>query len=188
MLTVCCGSAGKAIQTKARDFWAQASVFPRTVGTAGDAHCHLPPVAGSEGRLGGRLWSRCTWAWEKWARLQGKRSLYDPGPPYPLSGMFVLNSFPSKSWVTSVQFSYSVISDFLHVLRHVRLVPLPMKLGSSATFFIFIFIPKILDLKNTWTSSTKPYFFVPQFCRFIRAEDFSQSGDLLGLVGAQRPK
>lgn len=31
-------------------------------------------------------------------------------------------------------------------------------------------------------------FFVPQFCKFIRAEDFPQSGDLLGLVDAQRRK
>ena len=60
MLTVCYGSAGKATRTEARDFWAQASVFPGTVGTTGDAHCHLPPVAGSEGRLGGRLWSMRT--------------------------------------------------------------------------------------------------------------------------------
>lgn len=141
MLTVCYGSAGKATRTEARDFWAQASVFPGTVGTTGDAHCHLPPVAGSEGRLGGRLWSTRTWAWEKQVCLQGERRLYDPGPPYPLSGMFVLNSCPSKSWGTSVQLSYSVISDSLHVLRHVRLVPFyPRRWGLQKHFsYSFLF-------------------------------------------------
>lgn len=39
-----------------------------------------------------------------------ERSLYDPGPPYPLSGMFVLDSFPSSPEALS---SSSVTQSYL---------------------------------------------------------------------------
>lgn len=169
MLTVCYGSAGKATQTEARDFWAQASVFP---GRLEPQVMRLPPP--TSGRVRGQTWRSImeqahVSLREMGVSSGGKEPLW-PLALLTLSGMFVLNSF-LQVLRHSVQFSYLVISDSLHVLEARKTGSFYSTAGVLNIFHIH-FYSKDSGSKEHLNQFNGAIFFVPQFCKFIRAGFF----------------
>lgn len=124
---------------------APASVFPKKIGTAGDARRHLPWAAGSAGRPGVDHGAGVR-ELERKERREGcvfkVKGAFRIRPCLPF-GWDVLNSFPSKSWRTYTSY----------------LPTNPRFFMALTTFFIFVFIPKTLEWELEPIQQSHIFFF-----------------------------